>query len=137
MLPYLFFNTALYFYTTLPDIEGDRKSHKHTLAVDYGIKPLLRAAFLLYILSGLSAFYFGDIQALFFIVLSLPFFIMTVVKMNIESAILTTKFSILFYSLAVCFKIPPYFLLMAALFFFSRWYFKKRFGLNYPSFGKN
>jgi 4-hydroxybenzoate polyprenyltransferase len=136
MLPYLFFNTALYFYTTLPDIEGDRKSEKHTLAVDYGIKPLLWGAFLLYILSVLSALYLKDVQALFFIALSLPFFVMTVIKLNVESSILTTKFSILFYALAICFKFPIYFLLMVVLFFFSRLYFKKRFKVNYPSFGK-
>jgi 1,4-dihydroxy-2-naphthoate octaprenyltransferase len=137
MLPYLFFNTALYFYTTLPDIEGDRKSDKHTLAVDYGIKPLLRGAFLLYLLSLLFAVYFNDIQALFFIILSLPFFVLTVIKFTVESAILATKFSILLFALAICFKLPIYFVLMVAIFFFSKWYFKVRFNLNYPNFTDN
>ena len=136
-LPYLFFNTALYFYTTLPDIEGDKKSNKHTLAVDYGIKPLLWAAFGLYLLSLTSALYLGDVQALFFILLSLPFFLTTIIKRDIGSAVRTTKFSILFYALAVCFKLPFYFLLMVVVFFFSKWYFKARFNVIYPSFGEN
>ncbi len=136
-LPYLFFNTALYFYTTMPDIEGDKKSHKHTLAVDYGVKPLLWAAFALYLMSAAAAFYFWDIQALFFIILSLPFFVMTLIKPDVDSAVRTTKFSILFYALAVCFKLPFYFLLMVLLFFFTKWYFKIRFNVVYPSFGND
>ena len=32
-LPYLFFNTALYFFTLLPDVRGDQESGKKTLAV--------------------------------------------------------------------------------------------------------
>ena len=135
-LPYLFFNTALYFYTTMPDIEGDKKSHKHTLAVDYGIKPLLWAAFVLYLLSAITAYFLWDLLALFFITLSLPFFIMTIVKPDTDSAVRTTKFSILFYALAICFKLPAYFILMIALFFFTKWYFKIRFNVTYPSFGK-
>jgi 4-hydroxybenzoate polyprenyltransferase len=135
-LPYLFFNTALYFYTTMPDIEGDKKSHKHTLAVDYGIKPLLWAAFVLYLLSAVTAYFLWDMQALFFIVFSSPFFVITIVKLDTDSAVRTTKFSILFYALAICFKLPVYFLLMVALFFFTKWYFKVRFNVIYPSFGK-
>jgi len=136
-LPYLFFNTALYFYTTMPDIEGDKKSNKHTLVVDYGIKPLLWAAFGLYLSSAIIGIVRGDIQALFFIILSLPFFIMTIMKMDVDSAVRTTKFSILFYALVICFKLPVYFILMVVLFFLSKWYFKARFNVNYPNFGKN
>ncbi len=136
-LPYLFFNTALYFYTTMPDIEGDKKSNKHTLAVDYGIRPLILAAFGLYILSAIIGIVLNDIQALFFIILSSPFFILTIKKMDVDSAVRTTKFSILFYALAVCFKIPAYFMLMVVLFFFTKWYFKARFDVNYPNFGND
>ena len=50
-IPYLFFNTSLYLFTTLPDIKGDRLSGKRTLAVIYGTEWLIFGAFILY-LSG-------------------------------------------------------------------------------------
>lgn len=133
-MPYVFFNTALYFYTTLPDIEGDRQSKKHTLAVIYGLKSILYIAFIFYALSVISAFYLMDKQALIFILLSLPFFILTLRNKDIESAVRATKFGILFFALAICLKLPYYFILMIAGFFFTKWYFKARFDFDYPNF---
>lgn len=133
-LPYLFFNTALYLYTTLPDIDGDKQSHKKTLAVIWGVKPLLWIAFALYSGSLLAALCLNDRQALFFILLSMPFFIMTLIMKSAASAIRATKFSILFFSLAICLKLPFYFILMFGFYFFTRWYYKNRFQFNYPNF---
>ncbi|HID40142.1 MAG TPA: hypothetical protein EYP36_11600, partial [Calditrichaeota bacterium] len=49
-LPYLFLNTALYFYTTLPDIKGDAGSRKKTLAVLYGADALIFSAVVLFVI---------------------------------------------------------------------------------------
>jgi 4-hydroxybenzoate polyprenyltransferase len=133
-LPYLFFNTALYFFTTLPDMAGDAQSGKRTLAVVYGVKYIIHISVVLYILSGVFAFALRDNQALFFILLSMPFFAITCWLKDTKSAVRTTKFSILFFALAVCLKWPVYLILMIVTFFFTRWYFKRRFGFDYPNF---
>jgi 1,4-dihydroxy-2-naphthoate octaprenyltransferase len=133
-LPYLFFNTALYLYTILPDKEGDRQSQKKTLAVIFATERLIIAAFILY-LGGLTiTVCLADYQALFFYVLSLPFFISTLMTRNVAETIRTTKFAILFFALSVCLRLPLYFLLMLGGFVLTKLYFKYRFGFNYPNF---
>jgi 4-hydroxybenzoate polyprenyltransferase len=133
-LPYLFFNTALYLFTTLPDREGDMQSGKRTLAVAYGIKFIVYTAFLLYLGSMVCGFIVYDKLALFFILLSLPFFLLTLKEQNTESTMRATKFAILFFALAVCLKWPYYFIFMITTFFITRWYFKMRFTFDYPNF---
>jgi len=133
-LPYLFFNTALYFFTTLPDMEGDAQSGKRTLAVVYGVKYIIHISVVLYVLSAVFAFVLHDNQALFFILLSMPFFAITCWQKDTKSAVRTTKFAIFFFALAVCLKWPVYLILMIVAFFFTRWYFNRRFGFDYPNF---
>lgn len=133
-LPYLFFNTALYFFTTLPDISGDRKSEKHTLAVLYGINVIIIIALVLYGISLLSAFFLNDYVALVFIFCTFPFFVFVYIKKDITATIQTTKYAIFFFAMVICLKIPFYFLVLLVTFIFTRWYFKRRFHYNYPNF---
>lgn len=135
-LPYLFLNTALYFFTTLPDAEGDRKSGKNTIAVRYGTQLTIRLAFLLFVFSILAAFLLKDHMILLILILSAPFFISTIWNYSVGAAVRTTKFVILFFAAAICFKIPVFLILMLAGFFGTRWYFKKRFNYDYPNFKK-
>ncbi|MGD9489432.1 MAG: UbiA family prenyltransferase [Calditrichaceae bacterium] len=136
-VPYVLFNTALYFFTTLPDMAGDKQCNKHTLAVIYGVGKILKSAFFLYIASLFAALILMDFQALIFIILSSPFFIYMMKERTIESAIRTTKYGILFFALAVCLRLPYYFIIMLSGFFFTKWYFKKRFQYDYPNFKGN
>jgi len=36
-------------------------------------------------------------------------------------------------ALAICLKVWQFFLILAFVFFFSKWYYRQRFGLKYPS----
>ena len=133
-LPYLFFNTALYFFTTLPDVSGDQSSNKNTLAVKMGFKAVILMASGSYVLSIISGIISEDKWALIFILASLPFFIMVFFKQSVESTVKTTKYAILFFAIAICLKIPFYFILMITIFMATRWYFKLRFNYDYPNF---
>jgi len=133
-MPYLFFNVALYFFTTLPDVQGDAKAGKKTLAVLLGVKPIIWISFFLYLASAFSAFLLNDKLAMIMIFPAFPFFVLTIVKPHVSSTILATKFSILFFAVAICLKVPYYFALMLTGYFATRWYFKKRFDFSYPNF---
>jgi 4-hydroxybenzoate polyprenyltransferase len=133
-LPYLFFNTALYFFTLLPDIPGDKKFNKKTLAVLKGEGYVINISFYCYLISLYSAIVLNDYFALIFILPSLPFFIVTVIKKKVKPAIISTKYAISFFALAVCLKLPFYFLLIIAVFIFTKWFFRSRFNFNYPNF---
>jgi len=133
-LPYLFFNTSLYFFTTLPDVPGDLKSGKKTLAVLHGSRFVINLALVSYSLSFIVAVLLDDWFALLIILLSLPFYINLFTKKEVNATIKTTKYAILFFAVAICLKIPFYFVLMIFIFAFTKWYFKNRFQYNYPNF---
>jgi 4-hydroxybenzoate polyprenyltransferase len=133
-LPYLFFNTSLYFFTTLPDMAGDHKSAKNTIAVKHGIQPVILLAAASFLFSVMAGLLVGDYWALLFIIPSIPFYFYAITEKSIKSTIRTTKYAILFFALAICLKIPFYFLLMITIFAGTRWYFKNRFNYNYPNF---
>ncbi len=133
-LPYLFLNTSLYFFTTLPDVPGDLKSGKKTLAVIHGTRFVISLALLAYLFSLIAAILLKDKFALIFILLSLPFYVNLFTKKEVKATIKTTKYAILFFAVAICLKIPFYFVLMIILFAFTKWYFNNRFQYNYPNF---
>jgi len=133
-IPYLLFNTSLYFFTILPDIEGDKSATKKTLAVQFGHKPIIISSFLIFIAGFIFALILNDRQALVFYLFSLPFFLRGVFTLKISHSIQTTKYSILFFALSICIRWPWYFIMMLSGYFLTKYYFKKRFNLDYPNF---
>lgn len=134
MLPYLFLNSALYLFTTLPDVQGDRSSRKRTLAVLYGLRPVIRLAFLFYLLALGASIWVLDYMCLTMLVVLAPFFVFTIRNYSLNSTVRTTKYAILVFALAICLKWPYFFILMLAGFMATRWYFKHRFQFDYPNF---
>ncbi len=133
-LPYFCFNTALYLFTLLPDVKGDRVAGKKTLAVVHGTKKVILWASLLYAIGLIITIAVVDYQALLFYLLSLPFFVKSIATRQVPDAIRTTKFGILFFALSICLRWPYYLGLMVAGFFITKWYFKHRFDFEYPNF---
>jgi 4-hydroxybenzoate polyprenyltransferase len=133
-LPYVFLNTALYFFTTLPDVEGDRQSQKRTLAVLKGTGFVIRLAFVLFVFALVSAWRLKDFTLLLIAALSAPFFIRAFWNRTVRDAVRATKFTILFFAVVICFKLPFFFILMVTGFYATRWYFKQRFNYDYPNF---
>jgi len=132
--PYFCFNTALYLFTLLPDVKGDKAAGKETLAVVYGTKKIILWAFILYVFGLIVTLMVKDYQALLFFLLSSPFFVKSMITKKVPDAIRTTKFGILFFALSICLRWPFYILLMITGFFITRWYFKHRFDFEYPNF---
>ncbi len=132
-LPYLFFNTSLYFFTTLPDVPGDLKSGKRTLAVLHGGRFVINLALISYLFSLIVAILLKDWFALLFILLSLPFYINLFTKKEVNVTIKTTKYAIIFFAVAISLKIPFYLLLLIIISAFTKWYFINRFHYNYPN----
>ena len=133
-MPYLLFNTALYLFTTLPDVSGDRETKKETFAVLHGQKTVILSAFFLFGLGIVNSFLLSDMQAMIFYILSIPFFVLTIITFKISHTILATKFAILFFALSICLKIPYYIFLMVFGYYITKYYFRFRFNLNYPNF---
>ncbi len=131
--PYILGMMAVYFYTTIPDIEGDKASEKITVAVKYGAKAAIWGG----LISDVIAIVFGlltrDIIVLIPTLLILPFFIFTTLNQSVKHILTTNKFAALFLSLVICYRFPLYLVLIVFVFYFSKWYYKKRFNIVYPS----
>jgi len=133
-LPYICFNTALYLFTTLPDREGDQQSGKKTIAVIWGLRKVIFTAFYIYIAGFFLCLYLMDLQALVFYILTLPWFIKTIIRGSISDTNQATKYGILFFALSVCLRWPVYLFIMIIGFYGTKFYYRKRFNFDYPNF---
>ncbi|MBD3289838.1 hypothetical protein GF337_13615 [candidate division KSB1 bacterium] len=125
---------AVYFLTTLADIKGDAEAGKITIGVKYGFKISVFLALIFEVAAITMSFYLKDYILFIPALISLPLFVITAITQKLEDALRTIKFSVLFVSIAVCIKFPYYFIILVALFYFSKWYYKRRFNIDYPRF---
>lgn len=132
-LPFVFYNTGLYFLTLLPDMAGDSASNKDTFAVRYGEQTALWTGLLFF---AFTLFVSVALHNQFMIVVCLmnvPFWIRLIFHRTIEYAFTTCKIGITIFALSVCFYYPFFFVSLALVFVASRYYYKKRFNLQYPT----
>lgn len=134
VLPYVFALWSLFFFTTLPDREGDRKAGKITVGVKYGVHFCINCALFFNVATIVTAYVLKNYYILIPALLTLPLFIHTAIRRRLEDGVRTTKFGLLCVALAFCYRFPGFLLLLVLVFFASKWYYKKRFGINYPSF---
>lgn len=132
--PYAIGLVAVYFLTTLADKEGDIHAGKVTFGVKYGFRTSVYFALIFEIAAVVLAFVLKDMVLFIPALVSLPFFVITVVSQKVENALKAVKYAVLFASLAVCVVFPAYFVILVLVFYFSKWYYKRRFGLAYPKF---
>ena len=133
-LPYLFFNTALYFLTTLPDLDGDRASGKRTFPVQYGAIITVVLSLFFFILAIGTGIRHKNEFMLVVSILTAPFMIRLAIRRDTRSAIFAVKSGIASFALLICARFPAFLLLLAMLFFFTRFYYKNRFDFDYPNF---
>lgn len=132
-LPYLFAVGAVYLNTTIPDIDGDRRTGKTTLAVNWGKENVFAlASFMVAVALALSV-WVKDIPFLIVSSLSFPFFVYTAFTKKEHAIIVVTKAPILFLSIAAGIFYPWYFAILILGFVGTRLYYKARFNLDYPT----
>lgn len=132
-LPYFLAVSAVYLNTTLPDIEGDRKTSKITLGVKLGV---LWASFISTIFVLISVFlslWLKDYPFFFSALLSFPFFVIAFLTKKEKNIILSTKLAVLFLSIIAGIYHLWYFLVLVLGFLGTRLYYKLRFGMSYPT----
>jgi 4-hydroxybenzoate polyprenyltransferase len=132
-LPYMFAVAAVYLYTTLLDLDGDAGTKKKTFGVHYGFAATAIAGCVLELGAFVSAWWLRDFIIFYPALIAAPFFIWAAIKQRLAEVSRAIKLPIVFLALAICLKIWPYFFLLGLVFYFSRWYYRRRFGLNYPN----
>jgi 4-hydroxybenzoate polyprenyltransferase len=133
-VPYMLAFAAVSILTAVPDMEGDRATGKKTFPIRYGLGAGLYTAAILCVLSAYSGWITQDRIIFWSALLSTPVYFYCAWNKGKEAVILAIKFSILLLSLAVGLRFLWYLALIAVYYFSARYYFKKRFNLEYPSF---
>jgi 4-hydroxybenzoate polyprenyltransferase len=129
---YAFAVVSIYLLTTLADIEGDRLIHKITFGVNYGFRVTTWTALILEMVTILLTFLMHDWLLFIPALLAFPLFLQATITQKIENVDIAIKFTLLFASLAVCWKFPFYLLAMLVTYIFSKWYYRIRFNIEYP-----
>ncbi len=133
-IPYAIGLVAVYLLTTLPDIPGDKATGKFTFGVKYGQKTSIYWALGFEFITVIFSYLLKDYMLFLPALVAFPLFLIAAVSQEMEDIFKAIKFTILFTSLAVCLKYPLYFLIILLNFYFSKWYYRRRFDLEYPKF---
>ncbi len=132
-LPYVFAVSAVFLYTTLPDVSGDRQSGKVTFSVRFGQKWTLALGALLEVAALVGSFLDRDPILFYPALFTAPVFLWAVYTQKMRDVLRAVKWSILLLALYVCVNWPAYFLVLLAVYLASKWYYRFRFGIEYPS----
>ncbi|MBM3265084.1 MAG: UbiA family prenyltransferase [candidate division Zixibacteria bacterium] len=133
-VPYVFGVGAIYLNTTLPDIEGDRTTGKITFGVQYGFRPTAVAACLLLAAGATTGAALGDWHFAAPALACLPLYLRMTHTGKITDVAYATRMGVLALALAAVAVCPPYLVLLIVLFYGAKPYYRKRFGIAYPSF---
>jgi 4-hydroxybenzoate polyprenyltransferase len=132
-LPYMFAVAAIYLNTTIPDMEGDRKTGKTTLTVRWGKENVVVLSCCLVAVAMALSFLVRDIPFLLASSLSFPFFVYSALSKKERATVVATKVPILLLSIAAGVVYPWYFAVLILGFLGTRLYYKARFSLDYPT----
>ena len=132
-LPYVFGVGSVYFLTTILDADGDLHSHKITFAVRHGKQATIRMSILFDSIAIILGFLTRDWIVFIPAFVSYFMFVFLIFRSDDRWLNRITRLPILLLSLMVALYFPLYFIGILGVFFFSKWYYHVRFGLNYPS----
>ena len=133
-----FANGAVYLATTIPDAAGDRMTGKKTFCVTHGEKATAVAAAVMCALA-LGASFLMLLENNFWVMtvpaaLSLGVFVNFALTTKRESAFYSFKWPVLLLTIFVTMFVPVYGVLIIVTFIASKIYYKRRFGITYPTF---
>jgi len=137
-VPYMMAVAAIYFNTTLPDRDGDRKVGKRTYGVIWSTKRVQTSALIRIVLAVLTALMAGDFAIFIGALLALPFFVHALVKREIKDSTRASIVSILILQIInvsesyVNYKVLISIIdlsILLYLFYFNGWFRNKIIGI--------
>ncbi|NQU05313.1 MAG: UbiA family prenyltransferase [Calditrichaeota bacterium] len=133
--PYVIGFASVALLTCLPDQKGDATQGKKTFAVVFGASKTIFAGLLGFIITSTWGFINGDLIIAIPSGVAVPVLIWGWLKKSVPVSTVANKIGIFGLSIAVGLMYPAYLVIIVLYFPFARWYYSRRFGLKYPSFG--
>lgn len=131
MLPYALAYAGVYIATTIPDIQGDRATGKHTIAVEKGEKNATIKSFILIGIATIGSIFIEEPAVFLTGLFSAPFYIYAAVKGG-KRFVKANKVAVLLMNLWVCFYAFPYIIVLIVVIVMSRLYYSMRLNTKYP-----
>lgn len=123
---------AVYLATTVPDVEGDGRTGKRTLAVAWGARATMIVSGALVSIAIVLAAWSNDRYLAFAGIAAWPFFLRAVLRPS--SATIAAKAAVGALSVAAAVAYPLYVILLLSGFVATRLFSRWRFGVTYPTF---
>ncbi len=133
-IPYILAFGAVYIFTTVPDVEGDRRTGKTTLSVLLGERRAMAVGILLVFAAGACGIAFDEPAIFLTAMVSMPFYFAAISEPRVEEKLVVraNKVAVLTLALLTCFYFPLFFLLIIITIAFSAIYNRKRLAVRYP-----
>jgi len=132
-LPYVFAVGGVYVNTTILDLPGDRRTGDITTGVWLGdVRARLLSTVLLSIALLLSLLVQNYISLLACSI-ALPLFVLSVMRLDAKSVLISIRLGTPVLAVITSFLYPFFAGILCAGFFLTRWYYRHRFGVIYPS----
>ena len=132
-LPYVLAVGGVFLNTTIPDIPGDQAAGEITTGVKLGPRKTAWLAFLFLLGALIASAWAWDSFCALGSALALPPFGLAALKGGEFFIKLSYRLAGAFFALIVGLRFPPFFFLGLATLLLMRFYYKTRFGLDYPS----
>ncbi|KAA3602868.1 MAG: hypothetical protein DWQ06_06765 [Calditrichaeota bacterium] len=135
-VPSFFCAGAVFLNTTFLDYEGDKKTNQITSAVFFGQTKVLLFALFLLILGIVSAIYLQEFVSLGMGLISFFFFYKAFSTKTQEWTLKSVLFGTESYTVISALIFPYFLFFLLVIFLLTKFYYKSRFGLNYPKLTK-
>jgi len=133
--PYALAIGCIYLLTTIPDLEGDRSSNKKTLPVVKGKMFTLKVILVLSVgILGCAVWINHNAAILITACVAFALFAYTYKNPEDKYIFLSIKVPILLLTIFACYYFPWYLILNLGVLVITRYYYKTRFNINYPTF---
>lgn len=138
-VPYFLSISAVFINTTIVDIEGDRRAKEITTGVFLGSRFSHLVSTLLMAGAIVAAYIQRDYVCLIPAAVSFPLFVYAALyvsknnRVHRKATIASFRLPGLLFTLITCLLYPVYFLIVLAVLVAMRVYYKRRFGMTYPT----
>ncbi|MFP4548534.1 MAG: UbiA family prenyltransferase [Fidelibacterota bacterium] len=132
-LPYLCAWGAVSILTTVPDMAGDEKQTKNTIALWLGVQKTVIITLVLVIIGFVLGMKESDPVITHAILLSSPLYVITAFRPTKIWVLRTIRYSILFLAIFLVVEYPYFIIALGINYYLSRFYYMNRFNLEYPT----
>ena len=134
MIPYLLCFSSVALLTTLPDMQGDSASGNRIFPVIFGKISTLILSLIFICVAFVVALQQGDPLASTAILVSIPFFVFTVIRRLKKDVLRNIRYPIFILNFFTLSIYPWLFVPLIITFYLSKYYYWHRFDIHYPTF---